>query len=69
MSQTIYIPLGEKSTLCLCGEMYYWVLGEQSYRCKCGQMYHKAATFTFSSSHLRYESDGDVIIRVEDFEL
>jgi hypothetical protein len=69
MSQTVYIPIGERSTLCVCDERHHWVLGEESYQCECGRMYRKAADYAFSSSHLHYESDGDVIFYVEDFEL
>ena len=69
MSQTVYIPLGEKSTLCLCNEMHCWVFGEQSYQCQCGRMYRKAASFAFSSSHVRHENVDGVVVRTEDFEL
>lgn len=69
MSQTFYIPIGERSTLCLCDEVHHWVLGEESYQCECGRTYRKGSDFAFSSSHLSYGPDEDRIIIVEDFEL
>lgn len=59
MPETIYIPIKEKSTMCLCDQVHRWVRGEQEYRCRCGRTYRKAADYAFFSSHLDYNIDDD----------
>jgi hypothetical protein len=69
MTQIIYVPIGGRDWLCLCGDIHHWVDCDLAYQCDCGRMYRKALDFAFSSGHIRHEVDGDQIIRIEDFEL
>jgi len=66
------IPIDMKDFLCLCGDIHHWVRGELAYQCdQCGRTYlkRKELDFAFSSGHIRYEVDGDQVIKVEDYEI